>query len=229
MLSKVALQKTSLVDFPARVAAVVFTPGCAFRCPYCHNPELVFAKDDGSFIPIGELLGFLDRRKGVLSGLVFSGGEPLIHEDLPRLSRAARKRGYAIKLDTNGSFPERMADVEPDYIAIDLKTSPGAYARVAPGVPDAGAKAFESLAVARSLGVPYEVRITCVPGIVGPAELRSMAEYLEPGDEVVLQRFRPLKTLDPAWMSVEPYPKETMDELLAIARRKAPRARIRGG
>ncbi len=227
MLRKVALQKTSLLDFPGRIAAVAFTPGCGFRCPYCHNPELALAHEDESFITVDDLYAFLERRNGVLSGLVLSGGEPLLHDDLHELADGARARGYAIKLDTNGFFPDRIPKVKPDYLALDIKTSPKTYARVAPGIPEAGARAFESLKVARSLGVPYEVRITCAPGIVGRAEMEEIAAELRDDDNVVLQNFRPLKTLDPSWMSVTPYPPAEMAALLDIAKRAAPRARVR--
>ncbi len=165
----------------------------------------------------------------MISGVVVSGGEPLIHEETPRIARAIRERGLAVKLDTNGSFPARIAEIFADYVALDLKTAPSAYARVAPGFPEAGNRALESLAFLRSSGTPFEIRITCAPGIVGSSELEELSLSFEKGDEVILQNFRPGGCLDPAWDYVVPYPHEAMLDLLALARRRAPRAKLRGG
>ncbi len=238
MIAQVAFRKTSLVDFPGRIAAALFLPGCDFRCPYCHNTALVDpARADGELVPLGEFLAFLDRRKKLLGGVAISGGEPLLHEELPRLAAAIRERGLAVKLDTNGSFPERLAPLLGgegllDYVALDLKTAPSAYARVAPGLPDAAQRVLESLRLlreARGRGGPaFELRLTCAPGVVGPAEAGELAALLEPEDEVVLQEFRPGGCLDPAWDSVDPYGPETMAGLLAAIKAAAPRARIRG-
>jgi pyruvate formate lyase activating enzyme len=231
MLSRVAYIKTSLIDFPGRLAAVLFLPGCDFRCPYCHNAALVdpgAAAGEEPLAPLGEFLEFLDRRKSLISGVVISGGEPLLHEETPRIARAIRERGLAVKLDTNGSFPERIAAVAADYVALDFKTSSSAYSRVAPALSEAGERVLESLAYLRSSGTPFELRITCAPGIVGPTELEAMALCLEAGDEVLLQDFRPGGCLDPAWDSVEPYSREDMELFLRILRRRAPRARARG-
>jgi pyruvate formate lyase activating enzyme len=243
MPNRVAYIKTSLIDFPGRLASVLFLPGCDFRCPYCHNTALVEQRraladpgategdasgSDDSLVSMGEFLEFLDRRKSLISGVVISGGEPLLYEETPRIARDIRERGLAVKLDTNGSFPERIAPVAADYVAIDLKTSSSEYGRVAPELSDAGERVLESLAYLRSSGTPFEVRITCVPGIVGSTELESMALSLEGGDEVLLQEFRPGGCLDPAWNAVAPYSREEMALFLAIVRRRAPRARIRG-
>jgi pyruvate formate lyase activating enzyme len=236
MPSRVAYIKTSLIDFPGRLASVLFLPGCDFRCPYCHNAALVDPKQaspegrgsgDEGLVEMGEFLEFLDRRKSLISGVVISGGEPLLHEDTPRIARAIRDRGLAVKLDTNGSFPSRIAPVEADYVALDFKTASSAYGRVAPALSEAGERVLESLEYLRGSGTPFELRITCAPGIVGQAELESMALSLEAADEVLLQDFRPGGCLDPAWDRIEPYSREAMDGFLAILRSRAPRARMR--
>jgi len=240
MRSRVAFIKTSLIDFPGRLAAVLFLPGCDFRCPYCHNAALVegvptragqaaSAEGQDGLVEMGEFLEFLDKRKSLISGVVISGGEPLLREETPRIARAIRERGLAVKLDTNGSFPARIAAVAADYVALDYKTSRSAYGRVAPALPDSGERVLESLAYLRGSGTPFEVRITCAPGIGGSHEIEDMASSLEPGDEVILQDFRPGGCLDPAWDSLEPYSREEMEKLLAIVRIRAPKARIRGG
>lgn len=229
MLRSLAIRKTSLIDFPGRLAAVFFLPGCGFRCPYCHNSELV---DPGSqpegLVPLDEALAFLERRKGLLGGLVLSGGEPLLHPEAARIAGRAHELGLAVKLDTNGSFPGRIAAVGADYVALDLKTSPGRYGLVAPGIEDAGSLVLESLRGIRASGVPFEVRITCAPGLVGPADAKAMAEFLEPGDRVYLQPFRPGGCLDPAWDGREPLGPDEMAAILKVIRAAAPLAAIRG-
>lgn len=229
MLRSLAIRKTSLIDFPGRVAAVFFLPGCDFRCPYCHNAELVDLEDPPEGLtPLEEALAFLERRKGLLGGLVLSGGEPLLHPEAARIAAAARGLGLAVKLDTNGSFPGRIASVGADYVALDLKTSPGRYGLVAPGLEDSGRLVLESLGAIRASGVPFEIRITCAPGLVGPADAKAIAEVLEPGDRVYLQPFRPGGCLDPAWDGLEPLGPAEMAAILETIRAAAPLASIRG-
>lgn len=232
--------KTSLVDFPGRLAAVLFLPGCNFRCPYCHNADLVRrAEISGSSPegadpqrPIEEFYAHLDKRKSVLSGAVVSGGEPLLYPEAAEIAAEIRRRGLMLKLDTNGSFPDRIEMFGADYVALDFKTSPSVYARVAPDIPDASERFVESLRILRRLAaagkLEFEIRITCAPGIVGSDEIDEMVSYLEPADRVYLQAFRPGGCLDPAWDSVQPYASVDMERFLALVRGRAPRARIRG-
>lgn len=230
-LGRVAYLKTSLLDFPGRLASVVFLPGCDFRCPYCHNAPLVDPSREGAtdgLVSLDDFFAYLVKRRSMLSGVVISGGEPLLHEETPAIASSIRAMALAVKLDTNGSYPERIAAVGADYVALDLKTSSSAYGRVAPGFESAGERALESLAFLRSSGTAFEIRVTCAPGIVGPSELEELSLAFEPGDEVLLQEFRPGLCLDPTFDGVEPYARADMEGLLAIARRRAPRARVRG-
>jgi pyruvate formate lyase activating enzyme len=240
MPARAAFVKTSLVDFPGRVASVLFLPGCDFRCPYCHNAAIV----DGAALaapggeapedlrPIEEFYEHLDRRAAVLSGAVISGGEPLLRADAPSIAAEIRRRGLAVKLDTNGSFPDRVEAVGADYVALDLKAAPSAYARVAPGLADAADRVLETLRLLRSLSaagrLEFEIRVTCAPGVVGPEDVEELASVLEREDLVYLQAFRPGGCLDPAWDEVEPHPRPVMEGLLAAVRERAPRARMRG-
>ena len=132
------LQKMTLLDFPGHVACTVFLGGCDFRCPFCHNYELV----DGTAEPVmeeEELLAFLKKRQGLLDGVAFTGGEPCLHRDLPELLQKIRGLGYAVKLDTNGCHPKLVRrildDRLADYVAMDIKNSPEKYAATA-GIPD---------------------------------------------------------------------------------------------
>lgn len=132
---RVGLRKTSLVDYPGKLAAVLFFPGCNLRCPWCHNPELVAPTDAEftSLISFEEVVPLLEKRKAMLRGVVLSGGEPLLFPDIGMVISCLKRHGYAVKLDTNGTMPERLlpllanADTRPDYIAVDLKAEPGRY------------------------------------------------------------------------------------------------------
>ncbi len=250
----VGLQKTSLVDYPGRVASVFFLPGCNFACPYCHNPELVSNVDLSALVPLEQAFDHLRRRAGLITALVISGGEPTLYPGLPDIVAEARVLGLLVKLDTNGSFPDRITAAGADYIAMDLKTDPARYAELWPLAPvtgkgvDTAASAIagdvagdsifvasladrirQSVRAVRASGAAYEFRITCVPGIFGPADARAVAELLEPGDPVFLQAYRPGRVLDPAWAAgVRPYINSEMDELLGIIQKRVPSARIRG-
>lgn len=241
----VGLQKISLVDYPGRVASVFFLPGCNFTCPYCHNPQLVSSVDRSALVPLNQAFDHLRRRAGLVTALVISGGEPTLHAGLPEIVAEARALGLLVKLDTNGSFPDRITVAGADYIAMDLKTDPARYtelcpqavvhntaARIEAGTPRAAVLAeriYQSVRAVRGSGAAYEFRITCAPDIFGYADAKQVAELLEPGDPVFLQEYRPGRVLDPVWAAgVRPYIDSEMDGLLEIIRRKAPLARIRG-
>lgn len=167
------LQKLTLLDFPGKTAATVFTPGCNFRCPFCHNADLVTgeagrdgAAADSSALSIDELFAFLGKRQGLLDGVCITGGEPLLQSGIDEFCTRVHELGFAVKLDTNGSFPGRLrALVEEglvDYVATDVKNAPERYAETV-GVPAFDlAPVQESLDFLRSGAVPYEVRTTVV-------------------------------------------------------------------
>lgn len=202
------------------------------RCPYCHNPSLLVPEgpDDELFFTAQEALEFLERRRSVLSGVVLSGGEPTLHAELPALASDIRRFGYKVKLDTNGTMPDSIVAVGADYIAMDLKTSPHRYPELWPGSPPDGPERLcQSMQIIRETGAGYEFRITCAPGIFTEADAEMVAALLEERDTVILQRYRPGLVLDPVWAEgVSPYTEEQLSGLLAIVRRAAPMARIRG-
>ena len=178
----VGLQKMTLLDYPGRVACTVFLGGCNFRCPFCHNSELL----DGTAAPVmemEELLGFLEKRKGLLDGVCITGGEPTLHKDLPQLLRAIKAMGFAVKLDTNGYRPEILKALVGqslvDYVAMDVKNSPQRYAETA-GLPGLDiARIEESLAFLLSGAVDYELRTTVAEPLHDRQAMEDMARWLE--------------------------------------------------
>jgi pyruvate formate lyase activating enzyme len=182
------------------------------RCPYCHNPELVSGPIPPDFLTRDEVLAHLDRRSNVLGGVCITGGEPLIHADLPELCAQIRERGLEVKIDTNGSFPDRLESLLRqelvDYVAMDIKTAFSNYDRVG-GDGDA---AQLSLRLIQASGVQHEFRTTVVPGIVDGDDIRSIAEFLTPDDLYVLAQFRSGNTLDPGLSKLDPYRSDTLRE-----------------
>lgn len=209
------LVKTTLLDFPGLVAAVVFLPGCNLRCPWCQNPGLVQAPW-AELVPEDDVFEFLARRKGVLRGVVVTGGEPLVHPRLPALLDSIRGMGYQLKLDTNGTFPDRLAALAPgrvDYVAFDLKNAPSAYPRSA-GVAVSSERLRATLDwLEEHHPDSSEVRLTWVPGLNDPGDLDEYAATVGSRLPVWVQGYRPGPVLDPRFASVRA---PTPEELAAV-------------
>ncbi len=215
-MMKFGLVRTSLIDYPGEVAAVLFTRGCNLRCPYCHNPELVTGPEPGGMLGTEEVLAFLGRRKAVLGGVCVSGGEPLLHPELPAFLREIRRMGLKVKLDTNGTLPDALRRVEADYIAMDLKTLPERYGLLAAGGESFAEAVRESAEYIKGNGCDHELRTTAAPGIFGPEDIPGMAALVRGARRYVLAAFRPGETLDPDYgRDTAPY---TQEELLAFQR-----------
>ena len=186
------LQKMTLLDFPGKVACTVFLGGCDFRCPFCHNFELV----DGSAPAVmdeAELLAFLKRRQGLLDGVAITGGEPCLHPELPRLIREIRALGYAVKLDTNGAHPAMLAELLDgglvDYVAMDIKNSPAKYAQTA-GLAGLDLEPVrESVRLLMRGGTDYEFRTTLVRELHEEADIRAISEWIAGAKRYCLQAF----------------------------------------
>lgn len=186
------LQKMTLLDFPGRVACTVFLAGCDFRCPFCHNSDLLDAgapaeMDDAA------LLAFLEKRRGLLDGVAFTGGEPLLRPELPELLRKIRALGYPVKLDTNGNHPAKLKAVVDeglvDYVAMDVKNAPERYADTV------GLEAFDISRVQESLdfllsgAVDYELRTTVVDELHDDDSFRAIALWIKGAKRYYLQCF----------------------------------------
>ena len=213
------LSKTSAIDFPGKLASVLFTGGCNFRCPFCQNPQLVLTPGELADFRSAELLASLAGRRGFTDGVVISGGEPTLQPDLSDFLRQLRELGLAIKLDTNGYRPQvlaqLLADGLVDFVAMDVKSIAARYPQAA-GIPLDYARIAESLHLLSASGVAYELRTTVVPGLVQPDDADELAQTLRGVTRYVLQQFRPAETLDPAWRQIAPYPAPV---LAALAQR----------
>lgn len=212
---RLGLRKTSLVDYPGKVAATLFTAGCNLRCPYCHNPELVSGVAPPEFLDSGEVLAFLERRRTVLGGVCVTGGEPTLHPQLPKLLAAIRDLGLSVKLDTNGCFPDALPLEHVDFVAMDLKTLPERYADTVAGRrgKDWSEAVRESLHRIAVAPVEHEIRVTVVPGIVDDSMVPALAALVRPNRGLVLQQFSNGLTLDPAFAHLRPYPAQAIVDM----------------
>ncbi|MBU1243173.1 anaerobic ribonucleoside-triphosphate reductase activating protein [Myxococcota bacterium] len=217
---------TTLVDFPSRVASILFFAGCNLRCPFCHNPGLVLPDhfDPAASVDFDDILKKLSERRNFISGVVFTGGEPLMQADLPEAVAAVRGLGLDVKLDTNGTWPSRLADVlgQVQYVALDLKTSPARYPEATGGMADfSGVQA--TLDLLRAHQIPYELRTTVVPGLVTLEDIEALVPLVQDAPLFALQSFVSRETLDPSWSGLSaasPALVQEMAALLATSARK---------
>lgn len=188
------LNKTTLLDYPEHVAATIFAGGCNFRCPFCHNSDLVLNPASQPMIDETEILDFLLKRKNVLSGVCITGGEPTLQPDLENFIRKIKEMGYLVKLDTNGYRPEVLKSLTEqnllDYIAMDIKSGETGYA-AATGLADIDmSKIKESIDFIISSGVQYEFRTTVVKGLHQKTDFEEIAGLIKGCDKYFLQNYR---------------------------------------
>ena len=223
------LQKLSLLDFPGKMSCIVFTAGCNFRCPYCHNASLV--KSKGEDMDESEILSFLKKRTGILAGVVISGGEPLLHDGIADFCRKVKALGYAVKLDTNGTSPDRLkALVEEglvDYVAMDIKNSPEKYAYTV-GVESIDlSKVKESVEFLLKGTVPYEFRTTVVGPYFEVEDFEKIGKWISGAESYALQRFKDSgDLLDDS--EVGEYTEDNMQLFLCTVKKWVPTSTVRG-
>ncbi len=187
------LQKMTLLDYPGKVSCTVFMGGCNFRCPFCHNPDLVFAPADEKSISEQEFFYFLSQRKGFLDGVCITGGEPMLERDLVPFMQKIKEMGFLVKIDTNGSFPDRLKPLVEnnivDYVAMDIKNSKEHYGSTI-GIPFYDTiKVEQSVALLMEGCVPYEFRTTLVREHHAESDIHAIGKWLQGCQAYFLQTF----------------------------------------
>ena len=222
------IQKLTLLDFPGKVACTLFTPGCNFRCPFCHNASLVFSCVQN--ITEEEVLSFLKKRVGILDGVCVTGGEPLLQKDIANLLREIQALGFLVKLDTNGAFPQRLEPLLKeqlvDYVAMDIKASRRNY-HTAIGLATVDLDSIErSVELLKTSGIDHEFRTTTVKGIHSAKDFEDIAQWLAGEEKYFIQQYTPSDD-----MIGEPFAQFTKDELedfAAIVRQTVKTVSLRG-
>jgi pyruvate formate lyase activating enzyme len=225
------LEKFAPKDFPGFIASTVFLPGCNFRCPYCHNSDLVLRPETYATIPMDFFLAYLDSRKGWLEGVCISGGEPLSQPELEDLLSVVKERKLLVKLDTNGSFPEKLEDIIRaklvDWVAMDIKAPLERYREVT----RSGVKTEDierSAEFVRTSGLSYMYRTTVVPGLVGEDDILKISHWLSGSRIFQIQQFSPVNTMDREYLNVKPYGREEIHNMAELARPHFGEIRIEG-
>jgi pyruvate formate lyase activating enzyme len=186
-------QKLTILDYPGKVACIVFTPGCNFRCPFCHNASLVTHIDKDTYIDVDEVMSYLKKRQGLLDGVVITGGEPLLQDGIEDFIAEIKALGYAVKLDTNGSFPDKLISIVEkglvDYVAMDIKNSKEKYAHTI------GVQSFDITPIEKSVNfllenkVDYEFRTTIVDGFHTLEDVLDIVVWIKGAHKYFLQNF----------------------------------------
>lgn len=210
------LQKTSLLDYPEEVSAIIWTVGCNFNCPFCYNKDLV--KGNITEISEDEVISFLDKRKKMLDGLVISGGEPLLQKDIKNFCKKVKKLGYLVKIDTNGTFPDKLKELIDeklvDYIAMDIKAPAKKYEKLAGKKVDIK-KIQKSIGIIQKSGVDYEFKTTFVPELLKKEDIIEIAKELKGSKKYFLQQFKnDVDLISDKIMDKNPYSKEFLEETL---------------
>ncbi len=222
------LMRTTLLDFPGKVACTVFTYGCNFRCEFCHNARLV-TEENPDNITEEEFFSFLSKRQGILDGVCISGGEPTLQKDLPDFIRRIKEMGFAVKLDTNGYEPEILKFLIDenllDYVAMDIKSSPSGYSRIC-GVNIDIEKIKKSVSILKEGKVDYEFRTTCVKEYHTQEDFEAIAQWLQGDSKYFLQHFEDSGNLIGEGLSA--FSKQETEAFAQIIGKKVPNIGLRG-
>lgn len=224
------IQKLTLLDFPGKLACTVFTSGCNFRCPFCHNASLVLP-GMSEHIDESEVFLFLKKRVGILEGVCITGGEPCLQSDLESFIEKVKALGFSVKLDTNGSFPEKLSALLEkgllDYVAIDIKTSPERYAEVT-GVTNESffENVKKSVELLKECGIPHEFRTTTAKELQTAEDFLKIGQWLKGEKRYFLQQYESSGEL--VGKEMTPYEKEELEEFKKLMENFVEDVEIRG-
>ena len=222
-------QKLTLLDFPNRVACIIFTQGCNYKCPYCHNSELLDINAP-ALMDVTEFFRFLERRQGLLDGVAITGGEPLLRKDIVEFIKRIREMGFLVKLDTNGNHPDKLGEILDsglvEYVAMDVKNSKERYGETI-GLPQFDIRRVdESIQILLSGKVEYEFRTTVVKEFHDAASFEGIAEWIKGADNYYLQGFVDRETV--MYSGLGAYSKEEMETFQDIVKPHVKHIEIRG-
>jgi pyruvate formate lyase activating enzyme len=210
------LQKFSLIDYPDKICAIIFTQGCNFRCPYCHNPELSNPDLYDTSIPVTDIFSFLEKRKGKLDAVSITGGEPTLQADLIDFIKLIKEMNYLVKLDTNGSHPDVLETLITNnlinYIAMDVKAPWNKYQNITRSTikPEIIKKSIQLITKSN---IPYEFRTTVVKSQLSTEDLLTIGKNLKYSRRYVLQKFVPSKTRDPKFLKEKTYSDDDFEKI----------------
>lgn len=209
------VQKTSLLDFPDKISAIVFTQGCNFKCGYCHNPELIVLRNEPAWTTAG-FFKFLETRKGKLDGVVITGGEPCLQNDLIDFIKDVKSMGFLVKLDTNGTFPDKLQKSLPyiDYIAMDIKAPLDKYSEIT-RVNVNCENIQKSIDIIMNCGIDYEFRTTVLKSQLTFGDFEKIGQLIKGAKKYYLQKFVASKTLDESLMNEKTYSNEEFEEIIS--------------
>lgn len=224
------LNKTTLLDYPGHVAATIFTGGCNFRCPFCHNGDLVLRPETMPTYTEEEIFSFLKKRKPVLSGVCITGGEPTLQKDLPDFISQIKDMGYLVKLDTNGSNPQMLSlllnNSLLDYVAMDIKSGKSDYAHVAGCNPALLSNIEASVEILNTCHIPHEFRTTVVKGLHTTDTFHEIGNWLPSDSLYFLQSYKEsAQVIDKSFSS---FSEEEMKKFLEITQKYIPQTALRG-
>lgn len=225
------VQRTSLIDYPGKVSAVIFVSRCNFRCPFCHNGELVLDEIKKK-IPPEEILDFLDEKKNWIDGVCITGGEPTLHRGLPDFIKEVKKRNFLVKLDTNGTNTPMIAGLLKenllDYVAMDIKASLGKYDKPA-GVKVNKKAIQDTIDLLMRSNIDYEFRTTVVPGLFDEGDAEEIGKWLKGAKKFCIQQFRNNdKVLDPEYQNLGHYHLDKLEKFKTILAKYIKNVEIRG-
>jgi pyruvate formate lyase activating enzyme len=225
------LEKFAPKDFPGYISSTVFLGGCNFRCPFCHNSDLVQNPQTLPTFPMDYFIGFLDSRKNWLEGICVSGGEPLLNKDLEVLLCLIKERNFLVRIDTNGSFPSRLEGLIKerlvDQIAMDVKAPLERYNEVA-GIQVNEENIQKSINIIKNSGLEYVFRTTVVPGLVGSDDIRKISQMLNGAKVFQIQQFVPTNTLNSHYLRKRPYCRKEVQAFAGIAEPYFKEVRLEG-
>lgn len=223
-------QKLTLLDYPEKTACTLFTAGCNFRCPFCHNAALVTHIDNTNFFTEEYVLDYLKKRKGVLDGVCITGGEPLMHKELPEFIKKVKEQGFLVKLDTNGSYPKRLTDLIDsgiiDYVAMDIKNCKEKYSETADCSEEDLLNVEKSIELLKQKKIDFEFRTTVVREYHTVDDIKKIATWIVGADKYFLQNF--IDSGDLIKNNLSAHSRETLDLMRRQAQDMIPKVEIRG-